>query len=69
VADVGPIPDIQFNPLSMPVYPGNGNVTGDSWVLQPGQVVMAAAGVGPNSSVARWTAPAAGTFGVYGTGS
>jgi hypothetical protein len=63
----GPVPDIQFNPGAMPLYPGNGNATGNSWIVEPGQVVMATPTVGTSASVARWTAPSAGAFAVGAT--
>jgi hypothetical protein len=62
ISSSGPVPDIQFNPSSMPVQPGNGNLTGDSWQVQPGQIVMAASAGGPQCSIARWKAPSQGTY-------
>jgi hypothetical protein len=67
VGTTGPVPDIQFNPSAMPVYPGNGNFTGNSWIVEPGQVVMATPTVGTSASVARWTAASAGTFPIHAT--
>jgi hypothetical protein len=64
VSSSGPTPDIQFNPLSVAVEPGNGNFSGDSWVVGPNQIVMGPPPVGPDCSIARWTAPGAGTYGV-----
>ncbi|MGH7435605.1 MAG: hypothetical protein ACRENE_08015, partial [Polyangiaceae bacterium] len=67
VGQTGPVPDIQYNPLGVPVYPGSGNLSGNSWVVGAGQVVMAPINSGTASSVARWTAPVAGTYGVFAT--
>ncbi len=67
VGQTGPVPDIQYNPLGVPVYPGNGNFSGNSWVVGAGQIVMAPLNSGPASSVARWTAPSAGSYGVFAT--
>lgn len=62
VGTAGPIPDIQFNATSTQVYPGNGNITGNSWVVQPGQIVMGCSSVGSTCSIARWTARSAGSY-------
>jgi hypothetical protein len=67
VGTTGPVPDIQFNPSATPAYPGTGNFTGNSWVVEPGQVVMATPTVGSAASIARWTAAREGTFGVVAT--
>jgi hypothetical protein len=64
ISSTGPVPDIQFNATAMPVHPGVGNFTGDSWIVGPGQVVMSPSIAGLACSVARWTAPRAGTYGV-----
>jgi hypothetical protein len=67
VNETGPVPDIQYNPLPMTVYPGTGNLSGNSWLVGPGQIVMSSLNVGTSCSVARWTASAAGTYGVKAT--
>jgi hypothetical protein len=64
VSETGAVPDIQYNPLPMPVYPGNGNLSGNSWAVGAGQIVMSSLNVGTKTSVARWTATSGGTYGV-----
>jgi hypothetical protein len=64
ISGSGPVPDIQFNPLSVAVEPGSGNFTGNSWVVGPNQIVMSPSAAGADCSVARWTAPSSGTYGV-----
>jgi hypothetical protein len=61
-----PIPDITFNPTSAPVQPTLDNFAGNGWTQGPMQVSLSPGSPG-KYAVARWTAPAAGTYGVLVT--
>jgi hypothetical protein len=58
----GPVPDLQFNPTAMTVVPLAGNFSGETYSVAPGDVVMIAALVSGQCSVARWTAPGSGAY-------
>jgi hypothetical protein len=63
---VPPIPDITFNPTSAPVQPAQDNFAGNGWTQGPMQISLTPGSPG-KYAVARWTAPAAGTYGVVVT--
>ena len=61
-----PVPDVMFNPSAATVSPTAGNFSGDSFTMAPGQFGMWPGGKG-EYGMARWTAPATGTFGITAT--